>query len=68
MTRREPLSKLTAQWLRTTPAAQRWQTLQSLLSQHTGIESSAWTRRSSVICKWRALPASVSALTLDARG
>lgn len=63
MTRTEPLSKLTAHWLRVTPPAQRWQALQSHLSSHTATESSGWSRRSTVICKWRALPASVSALT-----
>jgi len=39
----------------------RWQTLQSQLSQVTASAASHWTRRSFVTCRWRALPARVSA-------
>jgi hypothetical protein len=61
MTWNEPTSKPTAQWLRAIPRAQRWQAMQTLLSQHAGTGPSAWMRRSTSSCKWRALPAGVSA-------
>ena len=49
---------LTAAW-RLMPAADRWQ---AFLSSHaTPTESHPWTRRSAVLCSWRALPARVSA-------
>jgi hypothetical protein len=50
-----------ARWERTTPAADRWQTLQTRLSLQTVSAASHWSRRSFVTCKWRALPAHVSA-------
>lgn len=55
-------SRLVAIWSRDSRAT-AWQVLQAQLSQHTTTDASAWTRRSAVICKWRALPAHVSAAT-----
>lgn len=51
---------LTAAW-RVMPAADRWQTYQSQLSRDANTQSHPWTRRSVVLCNWRALPAHVSA-------
>jgi len=50
---------LTAAW-RVMPASDRWQAFQSQLSRGTPTESHPWTRRSAVICSWRALPVHVS--------
>ena len=60
MTRDTKNLRLIAEW-RTTPAAHRWQTLQSWLAHSAATDSSGWTRRSPLTCKWRALPAGVSA-------
>jgi hypothetical protein len=38
----------------------RWQSLQALISKQAE-PAYGWARRSSVICRWRAVPASVSA-------
>lgn len=53
--------ELIAHWERTTPAAHRWQALQAQLSELAVSDASHWTRRSFVTCKWRVLPAGVSA-------
>ncbi|HET9472968.1 MAG TPA: hypothetical protein VFO82_03690 [Steroidobacteraceae bacterium] len=63
-----PDLKLVAMWRRELRATARWQTLQVQLSNTTETDASAWTRRSSVICKWRALPAGVSAPALNRMG
>ena len=55
-------SRLVAIWSRDSRMT-AWQVLQAELSRHTATDASAWTRRSAVICKWRALPAGVSAMT-----
>lgn len=60
MTHTTQESRLVAIWSRDSRAT-AWQVLQAQLSQHTATDASAWTQRSSVICKWRALPAGVSA-------
>jgi len=60
MTHTTQESRLVAIWSRDSRAT-AWQVLQAQLSQHTATDASAWTRRSAVICKWRALPAHVSA-------
>jgi hypothetical protein len=65
MTREALNSTLIAEW-RATHASDRWQTLQSRLSRTTATAAAAWTRRSPLICKWRALPAGVSAPTMVA--
>lgn len=56
-----PTPILYARWERTPLAADRWQTLQTQLSTQTVSAASYWGRRSFVTCKWRALPADVSA-------
>jgi hypothetical protein len=53
-------SRLVAIWSRDARAT-AWQVLQAQLSHHMKPDTPAWTRRSAVICKWRALPAGVSA-------
>jgi hypothetical protein len=60
MTREALNSTLIAEW-RATHATDRWQTLQSQLSRSMATAATAWTRRSPLTCKWRALPAGVSA-------
>jgi hypothetical protein len=52
---------LTAAW-RVLPAADRWQTYQSQLSRSADTASHPWTRRSVVLCGWRApaVPASAA--------
>jgi hypothetical protein len=62
MTHTTTESRLVAIWSQDSRAT-AWQVLQAQLSQHTTLDASAWTRRSAVICKWRALPAGVSAMT-----
>ena len=42
-------------------ASARWQELHIQLSSRPGVAEYGWARRSSMICKWRALPAAVSA-------
>jgi hypothetical protein len=42
-------------------APARWQELHIQLSSRPGVAEYGWARRSSMICKWRALPAAVSA-------
>ena len=59
MTREALNSTLIAGW-RATHATDRWQALQSQLSPSTATAAAAWTRRSPLVCKWRALPAGVS--------
>jgi hypothetical protein len=61
MSNTTPETKLIARWTRSASPTDRWQTLQSQLSQVTASVASHWTRRSFVTCKWRALPAGVSA-------
>lgn len=56
-----PTRILNARWERTTPTADRWQALQTRLSSQTVSAASHWSRHSFVTCKWRALPADVSA-------
>jgi hypothetical protein len=51
---------LTAAW-RVTPAADRWQAYQARLSRGMHPGPHPWTRRSAVLCDWRALPARASA-------
>jgi hypothetical protein len=51
---------LTAAW-RVMPAGDRWQAFQAQLSRGTSTESHPWTRRSVVLCGWRAQPARASA-------
>jgi len=51
---------MTAAW-RVMPATDRWQAYQSQLSRKAGTVSHPWTRRSAVLCSWRAAPAHVSA-------
>jgi hypothetical protein len=68
MSNSTPELNLTARWERSTPTANRWQALQAQLSGMTATTASTWTRRSSVICKWRALPAGVSAHALSRMG
>ena len=53
---------LKAAW-RVMPATDRWQTYQSQLSRSAATESHPWTRRSVVVCNWRALPVRASAGT-----
>jgi hypothetical protein len=62
MTREALNSTLISEW-RATHATDRWQALQSQLSRTPATAAAAWTRRSPLICKWRALPAGVSAPT-----
>jgi len=52
---------LQARWERSSPAPDRWQALQARLSPQVASAASYWSRRSFVTCKWRALPATVSA-------
>ena len=52
---------LSARWSRATQPADRWQALQTQLSAQTVSAASHWTRRSFLSCKWRVLPAGVSA-------
>jgi hypothetical protein len=59
-TNQEP--RLVAIWSRNSQAT-AWQVLQAQLSEHTSTDASAWTRRSAVTCRWRALPAGVSVTT-----
>ena len=54
MSNATPNFTLTAAW-RVRPATDRWQTYQSQLSRSTATESHPWTRRSVVVCNWRAL-------------
>lgn len=61
MINRDTNSKLTAQWIRMVPATDRWHELHNLLSRSPGTAMYGWARRSSMICKWRAVPAAVSA-------
>jgi hypothetical protein len=63
-----PDLQLVAMWRRELRATARWQTLQAQLSGMTQADASSWVRRSSVICKWRALPAGVSAHALSRIG
>ena len=60
-----PTRILYARWERTTPAADRWQTLQTQLALQTVSAASHWSRRSLVTCKWRARPADVSAAAFN---
>jgi hypothetical protein len=62
MTREALNSTLIAEW-RATHATDRWQALQSRLSRTMATAATAWTRRSPLTCRWRALPAGVSATT-----
>jgi hypothetical protein len=41
----------------------RWHAMQAQLSRTVATDASAWAQRSAVMCKWRALPASVLAPT-----
>ena len=59
MTRETLNSTLIAEW-RATHTTDRWQALQVQLSRTTATAATAWTRRSPLACKWRALPAGVS--------
>ena len=56
-----PTPGIEARWQRTTSAPDRWQELQARLSLQAVSTASHWNRRSFVTCKWRALPAGVSA-------
>lgn len=60
MTRHDAKLKLIGTWTRDAAPADRWQSLQSLISRQAA-PAYGWARRSSVICRWRAVPASVSA-------
>lgn len=43
------------------PVGDRWQAYQAQLSRTTSTESHPWTRRSAVLCGWRAQPVRASA-------
>lgn len=60
MINRDTNSTLTAQ-TRVVPTTDRWHELHTLLSRSPGTAMYGWARRSSMICKWRAVPAAVSA-------
>ena len=62
MIERDNNLKLTATWMRSEPAPDRWQELHAVLSRSPTTAAYGWARRSSMICKWRGVPASVSAL------
>ncbi|HTU65776.1 MAG TPA: hypothetical protein VMF52_07495 [Steroidobacteraceae bacterium] len=61
MSKREPKPTLIGTWQRqpAPPAADRWQSLQSSLSRQMA-PACGWPRRSSMTCRWHAVPASVS--------
>jgi hypothetical protein len=61
MINRETKPHLTAQWTRVVPTTDRWHELHTLLSRSPGTALYGWAARSSMICKWRAVPAGVSA-------
>ena len=52
--------KLIGTWTRVPAPTDRWQSLHALISTQTE-PVYGWARRSSVICRWRAVPASVLA-------
>lgn len=51
---------------RVVPATDRWHELHTLLSRSPGTALYGWAARSSMICKWRAVPAVVSAAAVAA--
>jgi len=55
----EPKLILIGTWMRATPAADRWQSLQASISRQPA-PAFGWARRSSMNCRWRAVPAGVS--------
>jgi len=59
MSRNEPKSKPIASWQRGPVTPDRWQSLQSSISRQAA-PAYGWARRSSMTCRWRAVPASVS--------
>ena len=61
MNRHDTKTYVTAAGNRRVPATDRWHELHTLLSRSPGTALYGWARRSSMICKWRAVPAGVSA-------
>jgi hypothetical protein len=55
-------------WTGAKLASARWQELHIQLSSRPGTAEYGWARHSSMICKWRALPAVVSAATSPLSG
>ena len=62
MIKRDNKLELTATWTRSAAAPDRWQELHAILSRSPNTAAYGWARRSSMVCKWRGVPAAVSAL------
>ena len=62
MIKRDNKLELTATWTRSAAAPDRWQELHVILSRSPTTAAYGWARRSSLICKWRGVPATVSAM------
>jgi hypothetical protein len=62
MIKRSNNLKVTATWMQSEPASDRWQELHAMLSRSPTTAAYGWARRSSMFFKWRGLPASVSTL------
>jgi hypothetical protein len=61
MIKREANPKLTARWGQVLLAPSRWQEMHAILSRAPATAEYGWARQSSIVCKWRAEPAAVSA-------